>query len=61
MTPEHARGVLATTTDSLRDVHSLRDFIIAVEVGAKTATAMLDDIERSLMRILRSVNQDAEP
>jgi len=45
----------------LRDVHSLRDFIIAVEVGAKTATAMLDDTERSLMRILRSVNEDAEP
>jgi hypothetical protein len=50
---------LAAATDSLRDIHSIRDFIIAAGTGAKIATGMLDDIEKALLRILRTVNEDA--
>ena len=35
------RSVLAAATDSLRDVHSLRDFLSAVHVGTQVANAML--------------------
>jgi hypothetical protein len=59
MDPIDARAVLAATTDSLRDVHSLRDFLVAVQVGAQTAITMLDDLEAALIRILRVVNEDA--
>jgi hypothetical protein len=54
-----ARGILAAATDSMRDVHSLRDFVVAVEVGAKTTVTMLDDIEAALIKILRTVNEAA--
>ena len=53
------RGILAAATDSMRDVHSLRDFVVAVEVGAKTTVTMLDDIEAALIKILRTVNEAA--
>jgi hypothetical protein len=59
MDPVDARQILASATDSLRDVHSIRDFTIAVKVGADVACAMLDDIEKALLRILRRVNEDA--
>jgi hypothetical protein len=35
MNPIEARGILSAATDSLKDIHSLRDFAIAVEVGAR--------------------------
>jgi hypothetical protein len=53
------RDILDAATDSLKDIHSLRDFVIAVEVGAKTAIGMLDDVEAALMRILATVHEDA--
>jgi hypothetical protein len=59
MTPIDARAVLAAATDSVRDIHSLRDFLTAVQVGSQTAITMLDDIEAALLRILRTVNEDA--
>jgi len=43
-----------------RDVHSLRDFLVAVQTGAQVAITMLDDIEAALLRVLRSVNEDSE-
>jgi len=43
-------------TDSLGDVHSIRDFIMAVQTGSQVATGMLDDIESTLMR--RTVDED---
>jgi hypothetical protein len=55
------RGILGAAADSLRDVHSLRDFLSAVHVGSQTAIGMLDDVERSLMRILRTVDRDSVP
>jgi hypothetical protein len=58
MTPADTRAVLAAATDSLREVHSIRDFIIAVQTGAQVATGMLDDIEAGLLRILKAVNED---
>jgi hypothetical protein len=59
--PIQTRSILAAATDSLRDIHSLRDFISAVHVGSQTAIAMLDDVERSLMRILHTVDKDSAP
>jgi hypothetical protein len=59
MDPHESRQILAAATDSLRDIHSIRDFIIAAGTGAKIATGMLDDIEKALLRILRTVNEDA--
>jgi hypothetical protein len=59
MDPTDARGILAAATDSVRDVHSLRDFIIAVKTGSEVAVAMLDDVEKALIKILRTVNEDA--
>ena len=59
MDPIDARQILASATDSLRDVHSLRDFVIAIKVGADVAAVMMDDIEKRLLEILRRVNEDA--
>jgi hypothetical protein len=56
--PIHARTILAAATDSLRDVHSIRDFLVAVATGSQVAITMLDEIEAALVRILRSVNED---
>jgi hypothetical protein len=61
MNPPDTRQILAAATASLRDVHSIRDYTIAVEVGSKVAISMLDDIEKALVKILRTVNADAEP
>jgi hypothetical protein len=59
MDPIDARAVLAAATDSLRDIHSLRDFLVAVQVGSQTAITMLDGMERALLTILKTVNEDA--
>jgi hypothetical protein len=47
-------AILAAAADSLRDVHSIRDFIIAMETGSRVAIAMLDDVEQAFVRILRT-------
>ena len=52
-------AVLAAAADSLREVHSIRDFLVAVQVGSQTAVGMLDEIEAALIKILRTVNEDA--
>jgi hypothetical protein len=59
MDPADARQILASATDSLRAVHSLRDFTIAVKTGSEVAATMLDDVEKALLRILQTVNEDA--
>jgi hypothetical protein len=37
---------LRAARDSLRNVVSIRDFLLAVQVGSETAVAMLDKTER---------------
>jgi hypothetical protein len=32
-----------------------------VEVGSKVVIAMLDDLEKALLKILKTVNEDAGP
>jgi hypothetical protein len=32
-----------------------------VEVGSKVVIAMLDDLEKALLKILQTVNEDAAP
>jgi hypothetical protein len=39
-------------------VNSIRDFAAAVEVGAKVAHGILDDVEAKLLDIMRTVNED---
>jgi hypothetical protein len=41
----NARVTLDAVAGSLRDVHSLMDFLAAVRVGAETASGMLSDME----------------
>jgi hypothetical protein len=45
----------------LRTINSLRDFIAAVEVGAKVAGEMLDRIERDLLNAIGDLNEDLAP
>jgi hypothetical protein len=49
---------LQAVTDSLRNVVSIRDFLIAVQVGAETAVGMLDQIENKLIEALEQLNED---
>jgi len=58
MTRTDTRTILAAATDSFKDIHNLRDFVIAVVTGGEVAIKMLDDIEAGLMRILRTVDED---
>jgi hypothetical protein len=58
MTPANENTALDAITQSLRDVTSIRDFAAAVEVGAKMAHGMLDDVEAKLLDILRAVGED---
>jgi parvulin-like peptidyl-prolyl isomerase len=58
MTPTDKNTALEAVTASLRDVTSIRDFTAAVEVGAKVAHGMLDDVEAKLLDIMRTVNED---
>src|SRR5262249_50123663 len=48
MTNDHAR-VLATLTENLRKINSLRDFVAACEVGSKIAGEMLTAMESHLL------------
>jgi hypothetical protein len=58
MTPTNKNTALEAITQSMRDVTSIRDFTAAVEVGAKVAHGMLDDVEAKLLAIMRTVNED---
>lgn len=50
--------LLDVTADSLRNVTSIRDFLIAVETGAKIAIGMLDKTEDRLIQALEQIDQD---
>jgi hypothetical protein len=43
----------------LRNVVSVRDFLLAVQVGSETAVGMLDKIEGKLLEVLEAINEDA--
>jgi hypothetical protein len=43
---------LRAARDSLRNVVSIRDFLLAVQVGSETAVAMLDKTESRLLEVL---------
>jgi hypothetical protein len=53
--------VLGAVTESLRTVTSVRDFLVAVQVGSKVADEMLDAAERDLLDALVGLNKDAAP
>jgi Na+-transporting methylmalonyl-CoA/oxaloacetate decarboxylase beta subunit len=55
---EHEQALRAAR-DSLRNVVSIRDFLLAVQVGSKTAVAMLDKVESKLLEVLEAINEDA--
>jgi hypothetical protein len=40
------------------NVVSIRDFLLAVQVGGKTAVAMLDKTESRLLEVLETLNED---
>jgi hypothetical protein len=42
----------------LRSVVSIRDFLLAVQVGSETAVAMLDKTESRLLEVLEILNED---
>jgi hypothetical protein len=50
---------LKAARDSLRNVVSIRDFLLAVQVGSETAVGMLDKIEGKLLEVLEAINEDA--
>jgi hypothetical protein len=50
--------ILQAAADSLRSVVSVRDFLVAVQVGAETAGAMLDGVEAKLLEATRLLNED---
>jgi hypothetical protein len=49
---------LRAARDSLRNVVSIRDFLLAVQVGSETAVAMLDKTESRLLEVLETLNED---
>jgi hypothetical protein len=53
--PEHA---LRAAQDSLRNVVSIRDFLLAVQVGSETAVEMLDKVESKILEVLQTLNED---
>jgi hypothetical protein len=50
--------VIRAASDSLHNVVSIRDFMVAVQVGAETAVTMLDEIERKLLESIRALDED---
>jgi uncharacterized protein (DUF1778 family) len=48
------RQILAAAA-SLRNVTSIRDFIVAVQSGAQVALDMLDQMENSLVEVLEKI------
>jgi hypothetical protein len=51
---------LRAARDSLRNVVSIRDFLLAVQVGSETAVAMLDKVENKILEVLETLNEDFE-
>jgi len=51
---DHAK-VLATLSENLRQINSLRDFVAACEVGAKIAGEMLTTMEARLLDALDQI------
>jgi len=49
--------LLEATADSLRNVVSIRDFLIAVQVDTETAVGMLDKIEHKLIEAMAAINE----
>jgi hypothetical protein len=49
------RQILAAAAASLRNVTSIRDFIVAVQSGAQVAVDMLDQMENSLVEVLEKI------
>ena len=43
----------------LRNVVSIRDFLLAVQVGSETAVAILDKVESKILAVLEVINEDA--
>jgi hypothetical protein len=50
---------LRAARDSLRNVVSIRDFLLAVQVGSETAVAILDKVESKILAVLEVINEDA--
>jgi hypothetical protein len=50
--------MLNAAADSLRNIVSIRDFLLAVQVGAETAVGMLDKVETKLIEALEQLNED---
>jgi hypothetical protein len=50
--------LLEATADSLRNVVSIRDFLIAVHTGAEIAIGMLDEIEGKILEAVKTINED---
>jgi hypothetical protein len=51
---------LRAARDSLRNVVSIRDFLLASRSPAKTAVAMLDKVESKILEVLKTLNEDLE-
>jgi hypothetical protein len=49
---------LKAARDSLRNVVSIRDFLLAVQVGSETAVGMLDKVESKILEVLETLNED---
>jgi hypothetical protein len=49
---------LRAARDSLHNVVSIRDFLLAVQVGSETAIGMLDKVEGKLLEVLQTLNED---
>jgi hypothetical protein len=50
--------LLEATTTSLHNIVSIRDFLLAVQVGAETAVGMLDKVENRLIEAMQAINED---
>lgn len=57
MTNNHEEALRAAR-DSLRNVISIRDFLLAVQVGSETAVSMLDKCETKILEVLQTLNED---
>jgi hypothetical protein len=57
MTTDHEQALRAAR-DSLRNVVSIRDFLLAVQVGSETAVSMLDKVESKILEVLETLNED---
>jgi hypothetical protein len=55
---DHEQAMLRAARESLRDVTSIRDFLVAVQVGSQTAIDMLDTVENKILEVLQTLNED---